>query len=94
MAAPLAVNSAGSTRLATIAPRWKSRWLERACEVGRLVGGRGFERRHDDERGAVVAEQPLDRCGVGDEPLLHRLEQDEELGDVLQEPRAEHAIGD
>ena len=55
---------------------------------------RGLERGHHDERGARVDEQRLDLAGAADEPALHGLEQHEELGDVLQEPRAQHAIGD
>ena len=50
--------------------------------------------RHDDERGAPVVQDPLDRLGPLDEPVVHRLEQDEELGDVLEELRAEDAVGD
>jgi len=52
-----------------------------------------FERRHDDERRAVVREQPLHRSRPFDEAVVHRLEQDEELGDVRQELRPEDPVG-
>ena len=55
---------------------------------------RRLERGHDDERRApVVRAARVDRVGPLDEAVVHRLEQDEELGDVLEELRAEDAVG-
>ena len=70
-------------------PSWyvARRRSSRARYAG-LVRRRRLQRRHDDERRARVDEQRLDLAGPGDEALLHRLEEHEELGDVLQEPRA------
>ena len=58
-----------------------------SCERRRL------ERGDDHERGARVGERAGDGLGPLDEARVHRLEEDEELGDVLEELRAEDAIG-
>ena len=92
-AAARSASSAGSTRLATIAPRHICAFEQRPGEEPGLVARRGLERGHHDERRARVDEQRLDLAGAADETALHRLEQHEEVGDVLQEPRAEHPIG-
>ena len=63
-------------------------------EEAGLVAGRRLERRDDDERGARIDEQRLDLAARAHEPPLHRLEQHEEVGDVLEEPRTEHPVGD
>ena len=60
-------------------------------ELG-LVERRRLERAHDDERGAGVGEHTLHGARTLDEPVVHRLEEDEELGDVLEELRAEDAV--
>ena len=65
---------------------------QRAGQVARFVRRGRLERGHHDERGSRVAEEPLDLAGMLDEPLLHRLEEDEELGDVLEESRPEDSI--
>ena len=51
-----------------------------------LVGRRRLERRDDEERRAGSPSSASTSAGPGDEALLHRLEQDEEVGDVAQEP--------
>ncbi len=56
--------------------------------------GAASRRAHDHKRGAPVEQEAFDRPGPLDEAGVHGLEQDEELGDVLQELRAEHPIGD
>ena len=68
--------------------------------VGQLAAERlGFtqwctlERGDDRERRAPVVEQRFDRVRPFDEAAVHRLEVQEELGDVLEELTAEHAIG-
>ena len=79
--------------LSTSAPRWKSRVDERRAEALGLVQRRRLERGHDRERRALVVQQALDRLGPRDEAVVHRLEVQEELGDVLEELAAEDAVG-
>ena len=59
-----------------------------------LVQRRGLERGDDRERRAPVVQQPLDGLRPLDEAVVHRLEVEEELGDVLEELAPEHAVGD
>ena len=66
---------------------------ERCAEALGLVQRRGLERRDDRERRAPVVQQPLDGPGARDEAGVHRLEVQEELGDVLEELTAEDAVG-
>src|SRR5215218_8558549 len=67
---------------------------ELLAEELRLSEGCPLERRHDPERRAPVVQQPLDGLGAAREPVVHRLEAEEELGDILQELAAEDAIGE
>ena len=60
----------------------------------RLAGRRDLQGRHHDERRLRPAEQRGHGPGPLDEAVVHRLEEHEELGDVLQELRAEDAVGD
>ena len=66
-----------------------------AHDVDELLGlperGR-LERAHDHERRALVVKEPLDRLGSLHEAVVHRLEQHEELGDVLEELSPEDAV--
>ena len=55
---------------------------------GRLEGG------DHHEGGALVLERAGDGLGSVDEAVVHRLEEQEELSDVLEELGAEDAIGD
>ena len=64
------------------------------AEELRLAQGRALQRRHDGEGRPPVVEQTLDRLGPLDEPGVHRLEVEEELGDVLQELAAEDPVGE
>ena len=77
----------GSTLLSTSAPRWKSRVVERLAEELGLAHRRASSVVTTSERRAPVVQQPLDGLGPLDEPVVHRLEEQEELGDVLQELR-------
>ena len=54
------------------------------AEVLGFVQRRGFERGDDREGRAPVVQQPLDRLRTLDEAVVHRLEVEEELGDVLR----------
>ena len=60
----------------------------------------GFARGHvlegadDDERGSAIVQQAVDGARALHEAVVHRLEVHEELGDVLQELRAQDSIGD
>ena len=63
------------------------------AELLALAQRRVLERGHHDERRALVVEQRLDRARPGDEAVVHRLEVEKELGDVLEELTAEDAIG-
>ena len=67
--------------------------LEGLDEELRLVHRRRLQGGHHAERRAPVTEDARHLAGAGHEPLLHRLHQREELGDVLQELRAEDAVG-
>ena len=67
---------------------------ERLDEELGLLGGGGLQRGHDDEGRAVVLEEAGHRMRAFDEAVVHGLEQEEELADVLQELRAEDAVGD
>ena len=62
-------------------------------ELG-LAQGHGLEGGHHHEGGPAVGKEATDRLGPLDEAGVHRLEEDEELGDVLQELGAEDAVGD
>src|SRR4051812_13440324 len=53
-----------------------------------------LERADDDERRAAVVQQAVYGARPFDEAVVHRLEEHEELGDVLQELRAQDAVGD
>ncbi len=55
---------------------------------------RSLQRAHHHESGAVVEEQPLDGACPLDEARIHGLEEDEELGDVLEELRAKDPVCD
>ncbi|MEI7547547.1 MAG: hypothetical protein WCK21_05760, partial [Actinomycetota bacterium] len=68
--------------------------LQRLGQEPRLADRCSLQRADDHERGAIIGEQSLDLLRPGDEACLHRLEEDEEFGDVLQEPRTQHPIGD
>ncbi len=59
----------------------------------RLAERRAFERGDHRERGAPVVEQLLDGLRALDEPAVHGLEVQEELGDVLEELAPEDAVG-
>ena len=59
-----------------------------------LVERRGLERRDDREGRAPVVEQALDGPGTLDEAVVHRLEVEEELADVLEELAAKDAVRD
>ena len=54
---------------------------------------RGLERGDDDEGSSGIDEEILHLPGPLDEARLHGLEEHEEVGDVLQEPRAQHPVG-
>ena len=54
---------------------------------------RRLERAHHHEGGAAVLQGAGHGLGPLDEAVVHGLEQDEELGDVAQELRAEDAVG-
>ena len=69
------------------------RALELATERLGLAQRRALEGGDDGEGGAPVVQQLLDGGGALDEPVVHRLEVEEELGDVLEELAAEHAVG-
>ena len=84
---------AGSTLLSTTAPRWRWRSWSSAMKNSASRTGCGVERRHDDERRSVVEQDAGHGLGPFDETVVHRLEEHEEVGDVLQELRAEDAIG-
>ena len=58
-----------------------------------LAHGCRLERGDHHERGATVREEACHRLGTLDEAVVHRLEQDEELGDVGQELRAQDPVG-
>ncbi len=66
---------------------------DRLGEVLRLAQGHGLQGGDDDERRPPVGQEPLDGPGPLDEAVVHGLEQDEELGDVGQELRAQDAVG-
>ncbi len=76
------------------APRWNpladSTWMKNSPSLHRSR----LEGAHHHEGGPPVAKQALNRLGPLDEPAVHGLEQDEELGHVLQELRAEDPVGD
>ncbi len=61
--------------------------LEGLAPGDRLEGG------DKEERRAQVVQQPVDRRGPRHEALSHRLEEDEEVGHVLEELAAEHSVG-
>ena len=86
-------SSSGRTLLSTMAPRCRSRRDELAGEELGLAQRRGLEGGDHHEGGAPVAEQPGHRFGPLDEAGVHRLEEDEELGDVGQELGAEDPVG-
>jgi hypothetical protein len=67
--------------------------LEGVDEELGLAHGRGLQRGDDDERRAPVGQRAGHGLGTRDEALVHRLEQQEELGDVLEELRTEDAVG-
>ena len=58
-----------------------------------LSQGHGLEGRDDHERRAAIGQQSLDGLGALHEPGVHGLEEDEELGDVREELRAQDAVG-
>src|SRR5205823_2146714 len=66
---------------------------ELLAEERRFSQGCPLEGRHDRERRAPVVQEALDRLGAPCEPLVHRLEAQEELGDGLDEVAAEDAVG-
>ena len=85
---------AGSTLFSTSAPRCSLRSASSSHEELGLVERappRAWSRRRTwcDGRRAAAATA----LGPLDEAVVHRLEEDEELGDVLQELRAEDAVG-
>ena len=59
----------------------------------RLAQRGGLEGGDHHEGGPPVREQPGHRLGPLDEPVVHGLEEDEELGDVGQELGAEDPVG-
>src|SRR2546423_1842519 len=61
-------------------------------ELG-LAHGIRIEGRHDEKRRAVVEQRAGHRLRPFDETVVHGLEENEELGDVLQELCAQHSIG-
>jgi hypothetical protein len=67
--------------------------VEGGDEVLGLAQRRCLERGDHHERGALVAQRLGDRIGALHEPWRHGLEQREELGDVLEELRAQDPIG-
>ena len=72
--------------------------MEIAVHQGRaealgLVERRRLEGRHHGEGRALVVQQALDGLRARDESRVHRLEVQEELGDVLEELTAENAVG-
>ena len=66
---------------------------ELVAELLALAQRRVLERGHDHERGALVVQERLDGTRALDEAVVHRLEVEEELGDVLEELTAEDAVG-
>ena len=60
----------------------------------RLAQGHRLEGGDDDEGGPPVRQQAADRLGSLHEPVVHRLEEDEELGDVGEELGPEDPVGD
>ena len=62
-------------------------------ELG-LPRGNVLEGADDDERRTPVVQQAVDGLGPLDEAVVHGLEGEEELGDVLEELRAEDAVCD
>jgi hypothetical protein len=66
---------------------------QRVDEELRLPDRRRLERRHNHERGALVGQGARHGPGALDEAVVHGLEQQEELGDVLQELGTEDAVG-
>jgi hypothetical protein len=71
--------------------------LSTSRELG--TEGLGFAQRRPFERGdhgegrAPIMQELFDRVRALHEPRVHRLEVQEELGDVLEELAPEHAIG-
>ena len=93
--AGLPSSSSGSTLFRTSAPTWYFRSSSSSTGSNSASrGGRDLERRDDQEGGLGTAEQlGRRRRARSTNPSYIDLEQDEELGDVLQELRAQDAVG-
>ena len=83
----------GNVLLSTSAPEVEVAFGELLAELLRLPERRALERGDHRERRAAIVQQLLDRLGALDEPCVHRLEVQEELGDVLEELTPEDAVG-